>query len=151
MSVSKNYYCCCCISASLKLPLSSESKLLSNQNKGFFEYLDSGKHPQAIVCVIGRKIFPTKSERVCLGEIQNTPAVWSTLCSLPTITIIQKLLLFLVNFDCICVHKKVDFNLCVDVGFVLFFNVLRFWYNNVQCRDTRIAFSVRGEKVNEND
>lgn len=44
-----------------------------------------------------------------------------------------------------------DFNLCVDVGFGVFFYVLRFWYNNVQCRDTRIVFSVKEEKVNEND
>lgn len=32
----------------------SESKLLSYQNKGFFEYLDSGKHPLAN-CVCDRK------------------------------------------------------------------------------------------------
>ena len=73
------------MSASLKLLPPSESKLLSYQNKGFFEYLDAGKHPQAIVCVIGRKIFPTKSRRVCLGEIQNTRVVCSVLRSVPTV------------------------------------------------------------------
>lgn len=34
---------------------------------------------------------------------------------------------------------------------VFSFYVLRFWYNNVQCRDTRIVFSVKEEKVNENE
>lgn len=48
----RNY--CCCMSASIKLLPPSESKLLSYQNKGFFEYLDAGKHPQAN-CVCDRK------------------------------------------------------------------------------------------------
>lgn len=50
------------------------------------------------MCVIGRKIFPTKSQRVCLGEVQNTPVVCSEWRSLPTVASIQKALLFLVDF-----------------------------------------------------
>lgn len=64
----------------------SEPKLLSQQNKGFFEYYDRRKHPRQFcvcVCVIGRKIFPAQSRRACRGESLNTRVVCSAWRSLP--------------------------------------------------------------------
>lgn len=45
------------------------------------------------MCVIGRKIFPTKPQRVCLGENTTTPAICSELSPLPT-AITEKVLCF---------------------------------------------------------
>lgn len=118
------------MSASLKPSPPSESKLLSYQNKGFFEYVDAGKHPQAIVCVIGRKIFPTKSQWVCLGEIQNTRVVCSVQRSLPTVASIQKVLLFLVNFFAHVLHPQIGM-----FQFASGCSPLRFLYNSMRCRD----------------
>lgn len=62
--------------------LPSKSKLLSYQNKRFFEYLDSGEHPQAIVwvCVKRREMFSAKFWWMCLESFQNVPCSLS-LCS----------------------------------------------------------------------
>lgn len=64
--------CFCLISTTpLRPQPSSESILLSYQNKGFFEYLDAGKHPLAN-CVCDRKenISNYVSVWVCLRELQ---------------------------------------------------------------------------------
>lgn len=100
-----------------------------------------GNTLRPIVCVIGRKIFPTKSQRVCLGEIQNTLVVCSELCSLPTVASTQKVLLFLVKFSCMFASS-----LSGDVAFY----VLRFLYNNLWCTEWKtVFFTFVKEKVND--
>lgn len=74
--------------------LSSESLLLSYQNKGFFEYLDAEKHPLAnCVCDRRKNISHWVSVSVPEGTT-TTPAICSESYSLPTF-ITENALLFL--------------------------------------------------------
>lgn len=73
-------------------PLPSKSKLLSYQNKRFFEYLDSGEHPRATVCVWKKG----KCFLLSFGE-----CAWShfrtffVIMFMPTVSALQKVLCFL--------------------------------------------------------